>query len=332
MDAPEIIAAEPENQPDQAGSADAVASAEFDPGASGLAAKGGGPERFDFRHPAFLSSAGWRKLRMEVEEFVEATGALLSTYLRLDFGLQLGKLHTLAFSEWTGSLASPTHLVLFKADPLRGICVAEIRSAIAQAVVDRLLGGPGAATAEQRILTDMESALMDQFVQLVLEEWCKQWSKLQRLEAQILGHETNPKFLQCAKGDRIMLLLDLEVRMGETEGRMQLAFPYASLEPLINKLTELSADSTPAPAASVPLKPKWARNLDNVPVRLQAQWPAMKLPTRTLLGLQVGSVLDLKAEDAERLELRIGNVTKFRGRLGTRDQKWAIQITETCKL
>jgi flagellar motor switch protein FliM len=285
----------------------------------------------DFRHPMFLSSAEWRKLRMEVEEFVEATGALLSTYLRLDFSLQIGKLHTLSFGEFVSALPSPTHAILFKTDPLRGICVAEIRAGIAQAVVDRLLGGPGKPSAPERPLTDMETALMDQFVQLVLGEWCKMWGKLQKLDAEILGHENNPKFLQCASGDTMMLVLTLDARLDETEGPIQLAFPFNSFEPLMNKLAQLGTPSAPAAAVSA-VSSKWTQHLDAVPVQMSAQWPVVKMPTRSLMGLQVGTVLDLKAEDAERLELRVGKTIKFRGRLGTRDRKWAVQITEVCKL
>src|SRR5688572_18827036 len=135
MDAPEVITAEANEAPANASG----------PGAANVSA-----QPMDFRHPVFLSSAEWRKLRMEVEEFIESTGALLSTYLRLDFGLQLGKLHTLGFSELTASLPSPTHIILFKTDPLRGICVAEIKSGIAQAIVDRLLGGPGKPSVAER--------------------------------------------------------------------------------------------------------------------------------------------------------------------------------------
>ena len=287
-------------------------------------------ERFDFRHPVFLSSAEWRKLRMEVEEFVESTGALLSTYLRLDLTLQLGKLHTTTFSEFTAALPSPTHLTLCKTDPLRGISLVEIRSGIGQAVVDRLLGGPGKGSGADRDLTEMEIALMDQFVQLVIDEWCKQWRKVQELRSEILGHENNAKFLQCASSDTIFLVLVLELRMGESEGQIQLAFPYTPLEPLINKLAQFGA--APSAPAAAPLAPKWTQNLEKVPMTMQACWPSVKMPTRALMGLQVGSVLDLKAEDAERLELRLGRTVKFRGRLGTREQKWAIQITEVCKL
>ena len=286
----------------------------------------------DFRHPMFLSSAEWRKLRMELDELAESTGALLSTYLRMDFGLQVGKIQMLGFNEFTASLASPTHLILFKTDPLRGIGVTEIKSGIAQAIVDRLLGGPGKSSAPDRQLTDMETALMDQFVQLALEEWCKMWSKLQPVEAEILGHENNPKFLQCATPETMMLVLALEARLGESEGQIQFAFPYSALEPLINKLAELGAPSAPQAATSAPGGTKWTQHLDKVSVRMNAQWPAVKIPTRSLIELQAGTILDLRAEDAERLELRVGKVVKFRGRLGTRDQKWAVQITEVSKL
>src|SRR5688500_19910037 len=133
MDAPETTAISPVEDSSRS-------TAVLEPSS---AAPEAGAQRFDFRHPVFLSSAEWRKLRMEVDEFVEATGAVLSTYLRLDLGMQLGKLHTLTFGEFTSSLPSPTHLTLFKTDPLRGISIIEIQSGIGQAIVDRLLRGAG---------------------------------------------------------------------------------------------------------------------------------------------------------------------------------------------
>src|SRR5262245_15644202 len=100
-------------------------------------------KRFDFRHPVFLSSSEWRKIRLEIEELVESLAALLSTYLRLDFGVQLAKLDTANYGEFTTALPNQTHLILFKLEPLRGISLLEIRPDIGLAIVDRLLGGPG---------------------------------------------------------------------------------------------------------------------------------------------------------------------------------------------
>lgn len=287
-------------------------------------------QAFDFRHPVFLSSPEWRKLRMEVGEFVESLGALLSTYFRLEFSLQLGRLQTTPFSEFCSSLPSPTHLSIFKLEPLRGVSVLELRPAIGLAIVDRLLGGPGQPASLDRDLTEMEVALLDQAVQIMLGEWCKQWARFQELRAEIFGHENNPKFLQCASGETTMLVVTLEARMGEIVDQIQLAMPYGSLEPLVQKLTQSSGPAAAPPSAAPPAQ-KWNQKLDDLVVTLTAQWPPLRLPTRALAGLKAGDVLDLVPEASDRIELRAGKVTKFKGRLGTRDGKWAVQILSICK-
>jgi flagellar motor switch protein FliM len=291
-------------------------------------------QRFDFRHPTFLSSAEWRRLRMEIDEFVESLAAVLSTYLRLDFTFQLSRLDTVTFSEFVGALPPATHLSLVKIEPLRGISLVEVRPDIGFGIVDRLLGGPGNPVSLERNLTEMEVALMDQFVQIVLDEWCKQWFKYQELRTEILGHENNPKFLQSSSGDTILLAATLQTRMGECLGQIQLAFPYTTLEPVIKKLTL----ANPAPAAApVPTPPPASTSrtnalLNDIPLTFTARWPIFKTTTRELLGLKVGEMLELRPEGAEKIELCIGNQVKFRGRLGARQNKRAVQVTEICKL
>lgn len=290
-----------------------------------------GPKRFDFRHPSFLSTAQSRRLRMEVDEFSESLGALLSTYLRLEFTIQAGKIEAINFNEFTASAPSPTHLTLFKLDPLRGISILEMDPALAMGVADRLLGGPGIPATTGRTLTEMEIALMDQFVQILLDDWCRQWSKIQSLRAEILGHENNPRFLQSSSGGTVMLAFALDARMGDCVGQIRMLFPCSAMEVLVQKLGETAAESAPAPAA--PAAPaKWNQNLDKLPLTLTAFWPSMKIPTRELMKLKPGEMIELRPEGVEEIELRVGAVAKFKGRMGARDNKRAIQITSVCKI
>lgn len=285
---------------------------------------------FDFRRPVFLSSGQWRRLRMELDEFAESLAAMLSTYLRLDFGLQVMKVHSLTFNEFTASLPVPTQLILFKADPLRGISIIDVQPAIGLAVVDRLLGGPGQASAPERNLTEMEVALLDQFAEIILSEWCKHWAPVQELKAQILGHENNARFLQTSSGGSIMLSAVIEVRMGESAGQIQLVFPFPAIEPLVARLGhEIQAQPAPAPVPSAPVA--WNRALDGLPLTLAARWPASQVTTRAILNLKPGEILELDPELAERIELRIGASVKFEGRLGARGGKRAVQITNILK-
>jgi flagellar motor switch protein FliM len=72
--------------------------------------------------------------------------------------------------------------------------------------------------------------------------------------------------------------------------------------------------------------------LDNVPLTLKAQLVSWRLPRKTLANMKLGDVLDLPPESLERIELRVGKVAKFKGRLGIREGKRAIQINAVCKL
>src|SRR4051812_23679661 len=72
---------------------------------------------YDFRNPAFLAATELRKLRVEHEQYLARLAALLSIYLRMEFGLQMSKLQTIAYGKFTELLNSPAHLVLFKIEP-----------------------------------------------------------------------------------------------------------------------------------------------------------------------------------------------------------------------
>lgn len=330
----------PENQPEP--QAAPAASSETEPAPKPAL------KPFDFRHPVFLSSAEWRKLRFEVNEFVESLAALLSTYFRLEFDLQVSNLRTIPFNEFVAEVPSPTHLALFKLEPHRGISVLEIRPKLGLAMVERLLGGPGKPGGEVRNLTEMEIALLDQVVHMFLSEWCRQWVRIDTLQGRILGHENNPKFLQTSSGDTILFVVTLEARINDCVDQAQIAIPFSIIEPLVKKLAEsapaASASASAAPAngaaagtsqatAATPATPalKWNRNFDDMPLTISAQWPSIKMKARAVLSLKVGEILPLKPETTEKIELRIGKIPKFKGRLGTREGNWAIQITEICK-
>lgn len=285
---------------------------------------------FDFRHPVFLSSGHWRRLRMELDEFAESVAAMLSTYLRLDFALQVGKLQTLSFNEFTAALPTPTQLILFKTDPLRGICIVDVRPSIGLAIVDRLLGGPGQAASLERNLSEMEVALLDQFIEILLGEWCKHWKNLFDFRAQVLGHENNGRFLQTSSGGTMMLLVSIEARLGESLGQIQLVFPYNTIEPLVEKLgQEIQAQPSSVHSPTAPVR--WNKVLDDLPLQLKARWPATKIPTRKILTLKVGDLLELQPEMAERIELCLGKAVKFQGRLGMHGEGRAVQITKILK-
>jgi flagellar motor switch protein FliM len=286
---------------------------------------------YDFRQPAFLSPNDLRKLRLRHEDFIRSLGARLSIYLRLEFGLQMSKLQTLSFQKFTEGLADPTHLTMFKIEPLRGICLLDIPPRLGLTIVDRLLGGPALSVNAERELSEIEVGLLDQAVQMILSEWCNHWTSLMNLRPTLLGHETNGRFLQTSPHDTLMFILAMEARVGDCVETMQIAIPYYTLEPLVLKLNTLldTSDKTTSTPATAPVR--WNALLDDVAIPVTVDWSDIEVTARQLAQLKVGDVLPLPAKFAEQVRLRLAKMPKFVGRLGTRGDNWAVELTQVLK-
>ena len=282
-----------------------------------------------FRQAGFLAEAALRKIRERHEGFARALVARLSTYLRMDFGLELAGFRALSFQGFIERMVTPTHLTLFKAEPLRGIGVVEIPPKLGLAIVERLLGGSGSAENHaERALTEIETALLDQAVDVLVGEWCHQWHDLQQIKHTLLGHEIDGRFLNTATRTTTMLEILLEVTFGECKQQCRIGLPYNSLEPLIRRFdsenSSPAAQHTPATVSSM----EWSPIFDEVPVAVAASIEGMQSTARQLANLKVGDTVPLDPHRLNQIQISLVNAPKFIGSLGKIDGRWAVKITQ----
>lgn len=321
------MADENPTQPDTA-----VAEAPAEAAPSPLTGSAPGTEQaqpYDFRQPSFLTASDLRNLKVRHEEFTRALAARLSIYLRLEFTAQLSSLKTITFQKFIHGMAAPTHLTLFKLEPLRGICILDLPPRLGLTVVDRLLGGPALGVNPNVEISEIEVSLLDQAVQVILSEWCHQWIGVQDIRPVLLGHENNPRFLQTTEEDSVMFVVTLEARLGDCTEKFQIGVPFLTIEPLIQQLHAKLDVRTEEKAPVASPKLRWNREFDSVPVELTAEWNGLMLPARNIAALKVGDVLQLSPQSAHQVQVRLARTTKFTGRLGTRGGKWAIQLSES---
>ena len=280
----------------------------------------------NFRHSGFLAASELRRIRQRHEQFVRSLAARLAIFLRLEFSLQLEKVYIEGYQKFTDSLTNPTYITLFRTEPLKGVGLLLLPPRLALTVVDRLLGGPGLMPPDNRDLTDIEVALSDQSVMLILSEWCNHWPEMRDLHATILGHENNSKFLQTSAPDASMLVLTVAATISEQTEKFQMVFPYATLEPLMRLLNpHMNGPETTAPR---PVPPRWNPGFDEVKVPFTAEWQGLKMSAGEITRLKPGDLLGLDAACAAQVVVRLGNVPKFYARPGTSDGKWAVQLTD----
>lgn len=282
---------------------------------------------FDFRQPAFLAPAEMRRIRLRFEDFIRTLAANLSIYLRVEFGLRMSKLQTYSYQKLVEGLPNPTHLTLFKAEPLKGICLMDLPPRLGLTVVDRLLGGPGHSVAGNRDLSDIESALLGEVVGLILKDWCSQWEGVQQLRPVSLGHETTPRFLSTAAHDTVMLVLGIEATLGDCVEEIQMAFPYYTIEPLVKYIVSVSQPEKEA-GVQTGAKPQWHDDFYQISVDVTAEWQRLELTVGALAVLKPGDFLTLDTRCFDDVIINFASIPKFRGRLGTRSERWAVEITE----
>jgi flagellar motor switch protein FliM len=279
----------------------------------------------DFRQSGFLTPSELRRIRQRHEQFIRALAARLAIFLRLEFTLQLSKVQIVGYQKFIENLPSPTHITLFKTDPLKGVGLLVIPPRLGLTLVDRLLGGSGQAPEEGRDLSEIEIALIDQVATLVITEWCNHWPEMRGLHPALLGHENNSRFLQTATPDTAMLILTMNGGIGEQSEPIQIVFPYATVEPLMRLLSPSLPGSEAAPARA--LKPKWNSEFDEVKVPVIAEWQGLKMSAGEITRLKIGDLLALDPACAAQVQLSLNQVPKFIGRPGTASGKWAVQLT-----
>ena len=114
---------------------------------------------------------------------------------------------------------------------------------------------------------------------------------------------------------------------------IQMLLPVRGLDPLLRNLTQQTA----AQVADDQDEERWVAHVDwntaydNVRVPITAQWSELSIMARDLLKLKEGDIIPLDPNRLGQVEMRLGGDTKFVGRLGSLDDKAAVQINERFK-
>ena len=279
----------------------------------------------DFRNPVFLTESDMRQVRLRHESFIHYLSARLSMFIRMDVSLKMSKLHTLSYEELTETIPTPIFINLFKITGLAGVGVVSVNPRLAMTLVNRMLGGKGHSITDERYLTDIEMALMEDAMRLILEEWCSQWEEMESIEPTIIGRENNGRFLQTSPRDTVMLVLDIEGTLGDCTEMIQIAVPYSMIDPMI-KAMKAKAQSLGGAAAHT--RGKWRQTYSDIMVPVKAEWNVFDMTVSDLLRLRPGDILELPREIIQETIVSVNNAPQFIGEVGVEDGHVAVKINE----
>ncbi|MEM9444120.1 MAG: flagellar motor switch protein FliM [Verrucomicrobiota bacterium] len=284
-------------------------------------------EEFDFRSPVFLSAAEMRRLRIKNEEFIRSLSAALSVYLQMEFGLQMSRLETLTYQMMLESLPMPSHLTLFRMNPLNGICLMDISPRLGLTILDRMMGGPGHSIKNERDFTDIEVTVLQDFIHLILKEFANSWQRYQNLEHEIIEHENTARFLNIVEPDEVILYLEMEARLGDCLAGIRFMIPYRMMEGIIDQLmAEISnqegrIEEKKAPTVMV-------ENYKNIPIILKTFLKGLSMTLGEIKDLDRGDLILLDEKLCNQVIVELGKIPKFKGQVDILKEPVSVTLTE----
>lgn len=278
----------------------------------------GGLAVYDFRRPVRLC----RRLRARFDAVHTGVARPLGDAIaeRLATGCQ---------ATYSGAVEVPSdHLFATAFDPVFMLTepgasaqvLVRIATPLAQACIDRLLGGLGQGREVDREPTEIEAALLGLVIVKLREVVQKE------LAMEIPAGDVH--FLGAAQRHAIQIVpgaaADFTVRMAEAEGLLQL---FYSFDGVVEKLLASAAtDESGAAESTGPAKLEW-QSVHPVPVAVRARLRPTSIQIRDLAGLRVGDVVHLDQPIDQEIDILIGRRLAFRGHAGRVDDALGVQIT-----
>jgi flagellar motor switch protein FliM len=289
--------------------------------------EGGIPTLYDFRRPDRVSKDQMRTLQNLHEGYARSFSTSLTNFLRTLVEIELVSVDQLTYSEFVMSISNPSCIYVFNMDPLEGNAIIEINPTLVFFIIDRLFGGQGRPSEQNRELTLIEQNVMTRIVEKGLQDLKEVWEHIGVFSPHIESYETNPQFVQIAPPGETVILISLEVRMQNASGLMSLCFPYIVLESVLNNLSGESWMSSQS-VSTTETRAIIEHELSTIDLPVSVMVGEVKLSIRDLLQLQQGDVLCLQKPYESDLAIKIGDKTKMLGRAGLIGRKKAIKVTK----
>lgn len=282
---------------------------------------------YDFARPERASREQLRALESMHEILSRNIAATVSGLLRSVVEVSLSAVDQLTYSEFIASLPSPTCFNIVSAPPLEGRIVLEMNPSIVYPMIDKLLGGPATSVIIDRPMTEIERNLVERIVSQVLELMTEAWRPVKEIRFELANTESNPQLVQIAPPTEAVVLIILDVRMGEAAGLFNICIPYKVIEPVMGAFTTIQSWFA---SERRELKPEekaaLVEALKGAELPVSVEVANTKMTLEEVSSLQPGDIITTDRKADSPFLMKIGGRPKFLGEAGRRGNRKSFLI------
>ncbi|USK61217.1 flagellar motor switch protein FliM [Peribacillus asahii] len=286
---------------------------------------------YDFKRALRFSKDQIRSLTRIHENFARLLTTYFSAQLRTYIHIAVASVDQLPYEEFVRSIPKMTILNVYEVPPLDGHIILEVNPNIAYAMMDRVLGGRGESVNKVDNLTEIETKIMTSLFEKAFENLQEAWSTIVDIDPIMTDFEVNPQFLQLVSPNDTVIVISLNIQVGDTTGMINMCIPHVVLEPIIPNLSAHYWMQTSQKERSPEEMAMLEKRITHSEMIVAAELGETSITIHDFLQLDVGDVIELSQPIDAPLTVKIGDVPKFYGQPGKVGKKLAIQILDILK-
>ena len=286
---------------------------------------------YDFKRPNRVSKEQLRAVKGIHDKLARNLASQISSIMRSIVEIRLHSVDQMTYGEFLMSLPSPTSFNVFSIKPLDGNCVLEVNPSIAFPMIDRLLGGNGDGfESNNRELTDIEVNLLDAILRIIMQRLKESWAMITDMYPNVEAKESSPNVVQIVSQNEIVIMVVMEIIIGNSSGMISLCYPVIYLEPILSRLANrdiMLGETSAKKSRNKELKTLIGR----AEVLYEAILGKTVISVNEFLNLEVGDILRLVRNADDKAIVCIDKKEVFLAQIGIHRFSKSIKLEQLIK-
>ena len=190
-----------------------------------------------------------------------------------------------------------------------------------------MLGGGGEPLDKNRDFTEIELSIIERILGVCVNLLREPWQNVVAIEPRLERIETNSQFAQIISPSEMIAIITINIKIGETEGLMNICLPFLCLEDIMDKLNTKYWFSTLQESDEADYHETIESMIERAQIPMKAVLGKTALPVMDFINLQVGDIIKLNSKVDDELDIYVGNMLKFTALPGSSSDNYAVKVT-----
>ena len=295
-------------------------------------------KNYDFKMPKKFTKEQLKVIDGIFENYSRVLSSYLTGLMRVYCKVEVLQIEEQLYYEFNNALPdyvmmSMVNMGITDDDVLETNCIMQVSNPIAYSMMDRLMGGSGTYTEQNRDFSEIEVGLFSNVLNKMAGLLKDPWGTYIDINPSITTIETNARVMQSISPDEVVILVVLEMEIKDLKNTMTFCIPAMNLESIMAKFGDRWSRTTKKldPKREKERRFSLLEAIKDSDLRTDTILCDTNLDLFDVLKMQVGDIIPLNMPIDSNVTVKIGDNIWFDGKLGIKNKKKAVKIDNIYK-